>query len=235
MDVFEREGEEIVSAARDRATDRDVPATTDVVQGAPADAIVDYADRKDVDLVAMGTHGRDGIERRFVGSVAERVVNAAPMPVLTVHAMDAVPAYPYESVLVPTDGSDHAAVALQLGVDVADRSDATLHFLTVLEDQLLGSLTDRTERESRAADILEDAESTATDAGLDDVVPAVEMGSIPREIASYADENGIDLVVLGTHGRTGFDERLLGSISERVIRTASVPVLTTNRNRSSKF
>ncbi|WP_436348790.1 universal stress protein [Natronorubrum sp. FCH18a] len=229
VDVLESEGEEVVSDARKRAVDRDVPATTDVVQGASHDAIVDYAERKDVDLVVVGTHGRDGLERYVIGSVAERVVNTAPMPVLTVRATDDALTYPYESVLVPTDGSDHAAVALQLGAEVATRNDATLNLLSVLEDQLLGSLTDGTDRESRAVDLLADAESMAADMDVVDIVTNVETGSIPREITSYADREGIDLIVMGTHGRTGLDERLLGSITERVLRTASVPVLTTNQ------
>ncbi|WP_436343841.1 universal stress protein [Natronorubrum sp. FCH18a] len=233
VDVLEREGDEIVSDARERAADSDVPATTDVVQGVPHDAIVDYAETKDVDLVAMGTHARGSLERYVVGSVAERIVNAAPMPVLTVRAIDDAPTYPYESVLVPTDGSEHAAVALQLGADVANRNRATLHLLSVLEDQLFGSITDQTERQNRAADLLLDAESTAIDAGADDVVTAIKSGSVPRRITTYADGEGVDLIVMGTHGRTGLDEHLLGSITERVLRTASVPVLTTNRSPES--
>ncbi|NKE37400.1 universal stress protein [Natronococcus sp. JC468] len=230
VDVLEREGDEIVSSARERAAARDVPATTDVVQGAPHDAIVDYAERKDIDLVAMGTHGRDGLERQVVGSVAERVLNAASMPVLTVRATDDPPTYPYESILVPVDGSDHATAALRLGAAVAERGGAGLSLLSVLDDQLLGSLTGDAERESRARDVLEDAESTANDEGVDDVTTAVESGSVPREITAYAEDSGNDLIVMGTHGRTGLDERFLGSISERVVRTAPVPVLTTNRS-----
>ncbi|SER44442.1 universal stress protein [Natrinema salaciae] len=233
LDVLEREGDEIVEDAWERTVDSDVPVTTDVVQGATSDAIVDYAETKDVDLVAMGTHGRDGLERYVVGSVAERVVNTAPMPVLTVRAVDDVPSYPYESVLVPTDGSEHATVALQLGADVANRTGATLHLLSVLEDQLLGSIADETERENRAESLLTDAESTAIDTGVDDIVTTIESGSVPKQITAYADGTGIDLVVMGTHGRTGLDERFLGSVTERVIRTASVPVLTTNQSPES--
>lgn len=229
VDVLEREGDEIVSDARERAADSDAPATTDVVQGMPYDAIVDYAERKDVDLVAMGTHGRDGLKRYVVGSVAERVVNTAPMPVLTVRAIDDLPVYPYESVLVPTDGSEHATTALRTGAAVAKRHDATLHLLAVLEDGLLGSVGGGSDRERQARDLIEDAKSMATDTGVDNVVTAVESGSVPTEITSYTEAAEVDLVVMGTHGRTGLDERLLGSITERVLRTASAPVLTTNR------
>ncbi|WP_226483346.1 universal stress protein [Natrinema amylolyticum] len=231
VDVLERKGDEIVSDARERAADSDVAVTTDVLQGTPHDVIIDYAKTKDVDLVVIGTHGRDGLKRYVVGSVAERVVNTAPMPVLTVHAIDE-PTYPYESVLVSTDGSEHATTALQMGTDVAKRHGATLHILAVLEDGLLG-LGGELDRERQAMDLLEDAKSTATNGGVDDVVTAVESGSVPTEIISYAEAAGVDLVVMGTHGRTGLDDRLLGSITERVLRTASVPVLTANQRDES--
>ncbi|QSW98638.1 universal stress protein [Haloterrigena alkaliphila] len=225
VDVLEGEGEDIVSDASERAADRGVAATTDVVQGATHDAIVDYVESRDVDLVVMGTHGRDGLERYVIGSVAERVVNDSPVPVLTVRGPgDATATYPYGSVLVPTDGSAHATTALRQGAAVASRHDAPLHLLTVVDESILGSDDDRTDR---ARDLLEDAAATAREAGADEVVTDVRTGSVPREIVSYADLNDIDLVVMGTHGRNGLDQLLLGSITERVLRTAPVPVLTT--------
>lgn len=232
VDVLEREGEEILSDARDRATDYRVSVTTDVVQGMPHDAIVEYARTHDADLIVMGTHGRDGLERYVLGSVAARVVNEATVPVLTVRAGEDVTAtHPYESVLVPTDGSDYAMTALQQGADVVTRHGATVHLLAVLEDSILGLGESGPDRENRARELLEEAESAARNAGIDDVVTTIESGSVPQEITSYADSKGIDLIVMGTHGRSGVDQHLLGSITERVLRTASVPVLTTNSNR----
>ncbi|WP_247003836.1 universal stress protein [Halosolutus gelatinilyticus] len=234
VDVLEQEGEEIVSNARERVAERGVSVTTDIVQGIPHEAIVQYAATHDADLVVMGTHGRDGLERYVLGSVAERVVNRATIPVLTVRAADDVTTnYPYTAVLVPTVGSDHAMAALQRGADVANRNNATVHLLSVLEEPILGLGNDRSDRDERVRELLEEATSTVQNAGVDDVVTAVKSGSVPREIASYADSEGIDLIVMGTHGRTGIDQHLLGSITERVLRTASVPVLTTNRKNPS--
>lgn len=225
VDVLEEEGEDIVSDARERAADRGVAATADVVQGTPHDAIVDYVESRAIDLVVMGTHGRDGLERYVLGSVAESVVNASPVPVLTVRGPDdATATYPYGSVLVPTDGSAHATAALRRGAAVAARHDAPLHLLAVVDESILGGGDDRTDR---ARDLLEDAAATARDAGADEIVTDVRSGSVPREIVSYADLKDVDLVVMGTHGRNGLDQLLLGSITERVLRTASVPVLTT--------
>ncbi|ELZ13372.1 UspA domain-containing protein [Haloterrigena salina JCM 13891] len=225
VDVLEQEGDDVVADAKDRAEAHGRSVTTDVVQGVPHDTIVDYVDHYDVDLVVMGTHGRDGLERYVLGSVAERVVNASPVPVVTVRDADeTTTTYPYESVLVPTDGSDHAAAALRRAAAVAARHGATVHLLTVVDESILGGADDRTDR---ARELLAEAETTARDAGVDDVVTEVRSGSVPREIVSYADDEGVDLVVMGTHGRNGLDQLLLGSITERVLRTASVPVLTT--------
>lgn len=228
VDVLEEEGEEIVADATSRAADRGVSVVDDVVQGDPREAIVEYASARGVDLIAMGAHGRRGLGEYVLGSTTDRVVGNSQVPVLTVRsADDATRSYPYEDVLVPTDGSDHAAAALDLGSRIADERGATLHLLTVVDDGGIGldgagTVTERLEE--RARETLADA-SGATDAA--DVVTSVAFGSAAAEIETYAGEAGVDVVVLGTHGRTGLDRHLLGSTSERVVRTSPVPVLTT--------
>ncbi|MCU4744532.1 universal stress protein [Natronoglomus mannanivorans] len=81
--------------------------------------------------------------------------------------------------------------------------------------------------EQRAHDVLEETAAVATNAGADDVVTATTFGSIPAEIRSFVNAANVDLVVMGTHGRTGLGQQLLGSVTERVLRTAPIPVVTT--------
>ena len=88
VDVFEREGERIVEALADRAASRDVPTTTDVVQGGVPETILAYADRYDIDLIVMPTRGQTGLKRLFLGSTTARVVRGSPVPVLTLHPDD---------------------------------------------------------------------------------------------------------------------------------------------------
>ncbi|SFC44803.1 Nucleotide-binding universal stress protein, UspA family [Halobiforma haloterrestris] len=83
-DALRDEGQEAVRRARDLAPE-DVTVETEVLEGAPSRVIVDQAATADCDLVVMGTHGRGGIDRLLLGSVTERVVRRAPVPVLTVH------------------------------------------------------------------------------------------------------------------------------------------------------
>ncbi|WP_226479101.1 universal stress protein [Natrinema amylolyticum] len=232
VDVLEREGDEILDDAAAMAADRDVSVTTDVVQGDPRTVIADYATADEFDLVVMGAHGRRGISEYVLGSTTDCVVNQCSVPVVTVRAAeDATRTYPYADVLVPTDGSDHAGAALELGATIADRHDATLHLLSVVDelpevfDAESTQLPEQLEENVQA--VLDEAEATARRAGVDDIRTTIRAGSVSREITSYTDEEGIDLVVMGTHGHTGLDRHLLGSFTERVIRTSSVPVLTT--------
>lgn len=234
VDVLEREGNDIVSDAAERAEKRGVSVVTDVVQGDPRTAIVDYAAADEFDLVVMGAHGRRGLGEYVLGSTTDCVVNRSDVPVLTVRAAeDATRAYPYTGVLVPMDGSDHAMVALERGVSIAERHGATLHLLSVVDE--LPEVTDggpsqlSEQLEENVQEILDEARATAKRAGVDDVTTTIAAGTVPREITAYTEAEGIDLVVMGTHGHTGLDRHLLGSFTERVIRTSPVPVLTTRR------
>ena len=231
VDVLETEGERVAREVADRADERGVDTVVEVVQGSPYRAIVDYADSRDVDLVVMPTHGRGGLERLLLGSTTERVVRRSDVPVLTLRSDGGAPEYPDRNVLVPTDGSDCAGEALEMGVDVANATGAALHVLSVVDTASLG-VDVRTdiqtgEFEESAAAVVEEATALAAEAGVDPVSGAVESGSsVHRMIRSYVEEHDVDLVVLGTHGRTGLDRYVLGSVAEKLVRTSPVPVLT---------
>jgi nucleotide-binding universal stress UspA family protein len=230
VDTLEREGEETVAAAADRAAERDVSTVTSVVRGAVAERITDYAAAHDVDLLAMPTHGRTGLERVLLGSVTERVVRTASAPVLTLRPDDGVGRYPYEDVLVPTDGSDPATAALDHAFAAATATGATLHVLSVVDVASLGAdVHSQVQIDSLEADaqrIVESATDAATEAGVESVSGGVEVGtSVHRAILSYVDDHDVDLVAMGTHGRSGLDRLLLGSVTEKIVRSSPAPVL----------
>ena len=229
VDALEREGEQAVADLAERAP-ATTPVETDVVQGDPGETIVDYSDQLDADLVVMPTHGRKGIERVLLGSVTEHVINHAPVPVVAVTpGEEQTLEYPPRNVLVPTDGSDGSDRALASGIDLAAATGATLHVMTVVETASLGfdarSLVKDEDLEANANEIIADATETA-EARLDDVSTSIQYGRTDREIRSYVDANDVDLVVMGTHGRTDFSRYLLGSVANKLVRTSSVPVLT---------
>ena len=231
VDTLEQAGAETVREAATRASDRGVPTVTEVLQGEPYRTIVDYAETYDIDLVIMPTHGRRGLERFLLGSTTERVVRRSEVPVLTIRPdEDVTVQYPYRNVLIPTDGSDPANAALDVGLDVAGAADAAVHLLSVVDVTSLGvdvraDIQTATLEES-AHEIVDTAAERATADGIDPTTAVEFGGSVPRVVRSYVAANDVDLVVVGTHGRTGFDRYVLGSVAEGLVRTAPVPVLT---------
>ncbi|WP_254529424.1 universal stress protein [Natrinema gelatinilyticum] len=130
----------------------------------------------------------------------------------------------YQDVLIPTDGSDGTRRSINHGIPIADCFDATIHALSVVPEGPLGTLqTDDAIPAAQRA--VERIETEASREGVD-VVTAVEQGVPHEEILAFADEHGIDLIVMGTQGRTGLDRVLVGSVTERVVRMADVPVVT---------
>ena len=131
----------------------------------------------------------------------------------------------YSDILIPTDGSQGAKAALQHGIEIATQWDATLHALYVVDLRIArsGPLLQMLQEEGREA--LRESEVAGTQAGLSVVTELVE-GYPHEEILEYLREHGIDMVVMGTHGRTGIDRIILGSVAERVVRRSPVPVLT---------
>lgn len=232
IDVLEQEGEDLLADVAERARKRGVETVSTVLQGEPYRTIVQYADEYDIDLIVMPTHGRSGLQRLLLGSTTERVVRRAEVPVLTIRpdAADAV-RYPYRGVAVPTDGSEGASEALSVGADVATDAEAALYVLSVITYQSLGidvrSDIQSAMLEESAEEIVEEATAAAERAGVETVDGAVEYGSSVHEaILEFLEQRDIDLVVVGTHGRTGFDRFLLGSVAEALLRTSPVPVLT---------
>lgn len=132
----------------------------------------------------------------------------------------------YTDVLVPTDGSDAAQRAAERGIEIAAALEATVHAFSAVEsagalkrDQL------RVDAEREAEEAVERVESEAERVGVD-VTTSVESGVPHESIVEYATITDVDMIVMGTHGRTGLDHVVIGSIAERVVRTSPVPVLT---------
>jgi nucleotide-binding universal stress UspA family protein len=136
----------------------------------------------------------------------------------------------YETILIPTDGSDGALAAAREALDLL-APDGTVHVLYAV-DTRMSPLTSEMDR-ADVLDLLEAADADPTgpvielaeEAGVT-AVEAIRLGAPHDVICAYADEHDVDLVVMGTHGRTGFERTLLGSVTERVVRLADIPVLT---------
>jgi len=209
-------------------------------EGFPATEIVAAARDLQADLIVLGTHGRSGVERLFLGSVAERVLRRAPCPVLTVPAAqpDAVPgSVPlFKRVVCPIDFSEPSLLALEHALSMARESDATLTILHVASFSLEPPLF---EFEATGMSVAEFRRRTAAEleARLKATVPAdadrychvdtvMAAGNAGKEIVRVAAESHADLIVMGVHGRGAVDLTVFGSTTHHVVRAASCPILT---------
>lgn len=144
----------------------------------------------------------------------------------------------YENILIPTDGSEAAQNAVAQAVDLAEKYDATVHALYVVDVEAT-NLTLGTEqvdriRQGRIDEMPEvKAEAEAATGRVADEAAArgvsveehVTAGSPSRAIRNFVADNDIDLVVMGSHGRSGLSRVVLGSVAEKVLRRTRVPVL----------
>jgi len=143
----------------------------------------------------------------------------------------------FERILVPIDGSDQSRAAAKKGVELAAEHDASVHILYVVEPVPLRRFSAGPEPASAGhGEILEEQKGEAREsidavAGLCeerglDVVDAIEYGLPVEEILEYVEAEGIDGIAMGTHGRSGVERVVIGSVAEKVVRKSPVPVVT---------
>ncbi|MFB6128209.1 MAG: universal stress protein [Halorhabdus sp.] len=230
VDGLVQRGEEIVADAGETLATLGVEYSTDVIQGSPAETIVEYASEYGYDLIVMPTHGREGLSHFLLGSVTEKVVRLSAVPVLTARMIeDDTFAFPYERILLPTDSSEASRRAAEYGLDLAAAIDATVDVLSVVETAALGpdvrSAVTSSDFDQGAREAVSDVASMAEQRGVE-ATTHVETGSPDEEILSAIDEFDCGAVVMGTTGRRGVDRILLGSVAEKTVRSAPVPVVT---------
>lgn len=206
-------------------------------RGASAkEVLLEYAEREDMDLIVMGTHGRRGMRHVLLGSVAETLVREARCPVFTVHAPpegeEVVPRVRH--ILAPFDFSFHSREALRYAKELAALYEAHLDLLHVIHQSTypdfysLSSLPlevlDR-DLEAEARREMERAYEQAL--GPNGSVSYHAVTGYPAyEILAFAERRPSDMIVMATHGQTGLRHFLAGSVTEKVVRSAPCPVFT---------
>jgi nucleotide-binding universal stress UspA family protein len=220
---------------------RHVPVTIDcqldVTLGHAAHELVAAAARLGCDLLVMSTHGTGGWQHLVLGSVAEAVARMANCPVLTVRQRrngTVVKPGTIKTILCPTDFSPPSVAALETGGELADHWAASLRLLHVLEPlkPVLGIVAVKEFVENCAGEaahamlpLIEQhvPPTLQADAKLHRLI---SQGRTAEEIVRRAMDEEADLIVMGTHGRTGLQHMLFGSVAEEVVRTAPCLVLT---------
>jgi nucleotide-binding universal stress UspA family protein len=219
------------------ATFEGIEVDTVVLRGSPAPELVKYADSLDDPLIVMCSHGHGGFRRMVAGSVMARVVHAVSCPVLVARAADVEEQVrqvgKVDSVLIPLDGSEFAEHALQAALHLFPQ--AELRLLRVPEmmtypTTMYGSASYDTVdlymdsvREAAQEYLTEKAEELS--ARGHNVTWEVRDGMSAEAITTAASEHGVDVIAMSSHGRTGFRRFVMGSVAERVLNEAPVPVL----------
>lgn len=213
-----------------------VPLTPVIASGPVLSGIIDTATDGRADLIVLGTHGRSGFERLFIGSITERVLRKAPCPVLTVprHAEGpASEAILFKRILCAIDFSDASLEALEYALSLAKAADGQLtllHALEILEEEpwVPTSFSVPEYRRLREQEAWRSLAQLVPKDAADWCRPEVRVvtGKAYREILRLAGDEGTDLIVMGQQGRNPIDRMLLGSTTHHVVRGATCPVLT---------
>ncbi|OGW37459.1 MAG: hypothetical protein A2010_15255 [Nitrospirae bacterium GWD2_57_9] len=236
MEKKEKEARLHLEAVQARARKEGVECATLVEKGEdPYRNIVEAAEKDKSTMIVMGRRGRTGLKRLMMGSVTARVIGLAPCNVLVVPRAAEVR---FKSILVATDGSRYSAAAVSEAIGLAKRNGSQLTVISVVPAEIATptdidfTVNQReliAEKEMRNAE--QNAKAVKEAAQKEGVsVKAFVMSGKPAEaVIQIAGEQKADLIVVGSHGRTGVERLLMGSVAERVIVLASCPVLVVKR------
>ena len=232
-------------AKRLRTVAPGVTVDTVTVHGDPADAIVAEADRLAADLIVMSTRGRGGIARLAFGSVTDKVVRSSHRSVAVIHSDDHVHdsatdeagrvAHRFNRIVLPLDGTDASAAALPVASELARRLSlpvlavSTINLVPLTSPSMVQDIgmamnvEDVYEETRDSAEVwLSAASKQLTADGVQNTTEFLN-GSAASAIESLTRPG--DLIVMATHGRSGVDRLLSGSVSDQLIRSGAAPVL----------
>jgi nucleotide-binding universal stress UspA family protein len=203
-----------------------------VVEGRAAEGILDIAKEERATLIALATHGRSGLARWVLGSVAEKVVRASPVPVLVVRSFKgtgkgAVPVGSgnlfVKKILVPLESTRASMDIVPAVVELAQVFGSQVLLLNVCEGSACAVPVPQV---TRAFDRLRESGIT--------VEPLMRQGDAAVEILEACRQEGADLIAMTTHGHTGVSRWMLGSVAEKVLRASPVPLLIVRAARTPR-
>lgn len=253
LDIEEahRMREPIIALAKQCAREHGVPVTATLLLGSVARTLEEYISER-VRLIVMASHGRGGLSRALLGSVADRLIRRSATPVLLVRPVDGSGSprvmWPPARVLVPLDGSGLSEEVLAPLIQLIGLAEKELFLLRIMEPVPslepfpdIADIADRDAQETQDADnaqaseegqrYLDEFAARLLDDGVRARTHVAIHASAANAILEYANESGADLIALATHGRSGLTRAFVGSVADEVMRRATVSVLIVGPGR----
>jgi nucleotide-binding universal stress UspA family protein len=227
---------QLVSAADSEG----VEATWGAEYGQPSEVIASTAQQRGADLVVLGTRGLSGLEHLLLGSTAERVLRLVECPVFNIHPEDPVTTEPVRQILVPTDFSAGANQAIEAALEIFHLNAEATRLVLLNVHHVPGGYGIYGPGGALAVQTYNDSAEDLLNAELERISRplrargttvdfCVRSGYPSEVIVQEAKKEGVDLIAMGTHGRSGLGRLVLGSTTERVVQHAGCPVLTVRR------
>jgi len=212
-----------------------------LITGKSAEEIIGYAEKNDVGLLVMTSHGRSGILSWATGSIASRLLQAATMPVLLVRAAKlkrkAQRKVLFNRVLLPLDGSVAGEAAVTYVGELMSRLESEVTLFGVISSgqhiRSVGGLDYISYPEEQMEMFKKEAEEYLNGVyrrlkrrkGTVKVTIEVVAADVGQEIIKFAEEKGVDLIAVSSHGHSGIEKWVFGSITNKVVQASKAPVL----------
>jgi nucleotide-binding universal stress UspA family protein len=219
-----------------------VDIETQVLVGRAARSIINFAQEKGIDLIVMSSHGRSGVSRWIYGSVADKVLHSAPCAKVIIHPQVIIEPFSIKRILVPLDGSSLAELALEPARALAETVSAELIVLHVTSTPQidvqpvpgwpgLNAVVEAADQEADA--YLQGVQAAMGDSPVS-VKSRCASGPAAEGIIDIADNKKVDLIVMCSHGRSGIERWVFGSVAEKVLRGANRVTLVIQSQEVSK-
>ncbi len=226
-DFFKKGGEKVLKEAQAIAEEEDIQVKVRLEEGEPYSKLVDILYAEDMDLLVVGKSGKGGVARALLGSTASRAIGSSPVDVLVVPKNTTLD---FRKILVPVDGSVYSEKAALKALEFATFFKSEVILLSVIEIPL--ELYETTSEiiklvehyKIEIEEFIRKMKNYFKEKGIK-VKTLIEEGIVEEKILEACEREGVNFIIMGSHGKRGLKRLLMGSVTEKVLTLGSLPVL----------
>jgi nucleotide-binding universal stress UspA family protein len=235
MDTLVEKAKKETAQLLKKSDKKELKVRVELLTGDPAETILDFAEKNPVSKIMLSAHGQSGSKGRWpLGTVTDRIVNAATVPVSIIRTEGAKtalrPKVNLNNIMAPVDGSKESEVTLNYVKEMAAMVKADVTFVYALKVDVgfygPSRLRDMEKMRVKTTKYLEKLVKRFEDEGIKAKYELLEtIGLVSDALIKYAKEHPVDLIIMSTHGHSGFRRWVMGSVTSRVIREGNTPVM----------